>query len=69
MDRFDELQDFARVVDTGNFNKAAEKMNMSRHSVTQLVQQLETRLRVRLLSRTTSKHNMTTDGAAYYERV
>jgi DNA-binding transcriptional LysR family regulator len=37
--------------------------------VTQLVQQLEARLRVKLLNRTTRKVNVTADGAAYYERV
>src|SRR3546814_8932941 len=42
---------------------------MSRTSVTQLVQQLEARLRVRLLNRTTREVNVTADGAAYYERV
>lgn len=69
MDRFDAMQTFARVVDTGSFTKAAETLHMSRTSVTQLVQQLEARLRVRLLNRTTRKLNLTADGAAYYERV
>lgn len=69
MDRFDAMQAFARVVETGSFTKAAETLHMSRTSVTQLVQQLEARLRVRLLNRTTRKVNVTADGAAYYERV
>ena len=41
---------------------------MSKTSVTQL-EQLEARLRVRLLNRTTRKVNVTADGAVYYERV
>ncbi|WXL25865.1 LysR substrate-binding domain-containing protein [Ectopseudomonas mendocina] len=69
MDRFDAMQAFARVVETGSFTKAAESLHMSKTSVTQLVQQLEARLRVRLLNRTTRKVNVTADGAAYYERV
>lgn len=69
MDRFDAMQAFARVVETGSFTKAADSLHMSRTSVTQLVQQLEARLRVRLLNRTTRKVNVTADGAAYYERV
>ncbi len=69
MDRFDAMQAFARVVETGSFTKAADTLHMSRTSVTQLVQQLEARLRVRLLNRTTRKLNLTADGAAYYERV
>lgn len=69
MDRFDAMQAFARVVETGSFTKAASALHMSKTSVTQLVQQLEARLRVKLLNRTTRKVNVTADGAAYYERV
>jgi DNA-binding transcriptional LysR family regulator len=69
MDRFDAMQAFARVVETGSFTKAADTLHMSKTSVTQLVQQLEARLRVRLLNRTTRRVNVTADGAAYYERV
>ena len=69
MDRFDAMQAFARVVETGSFTKAADTLHLSRTSVTQLVQQLEARLRVRLFNRTTRKVNVTADGAAYYERV
>jgi DNA-binding transcriptional LysR family regulator len=68
MDRFDAMQAFVRVVETGSFTKASETLHMSRTSVTQLVQQLEARLRVKLLNRTTRKVNVTADGAAYYER-
>ena len=69
MDRFDAMQAFARVVEAGSFTKAAETLHMSKTTVTQLVQQLEARLRVKLLNRTTRKVNVTADGAVYYERV
>ena len=69
MDRFDAMQAFARVVEAGSFTKAADTLHMSKTTVTQLVQQLEARLRVKLLNRTTRKLNLTADGAAYYERV
>lgn len=69
MDRFDAMQAFVRVVEAGSFTKAAETLQLSKTSVTQLVQQLESRLRVKLLNRTTRKLNLTADGAAYYERV
>ncbi|MDX1367020.1 LysR family transcriptional regulator [Pseudomonas sp.] len=69
MDRFDAMQAFARVVEAGSFTRAAETLHMSKTSVTQLVQQLEARLRVKLLNRTTRKVNLTADGAVYYERV
>ncbi|RYF80802.1 MAG: LysR family transcriptional regulator [Comamonadaceae bacterium] len=69
MDRFDAMQAFARVVEAGSFTKAADTLHMSKTSVTQLVQQLEARLRVKLLNRTTRRVSLTADGAAYYERV
>ena len=69
MDRFDAMQAFVRVVEAGSFTKAAGTLHMSKTSVTQLVQQLEARLRVRLLNRTTRKVHVTADGAAYYERA
>ena len=69
MDRFDALQAFARVVESGSFTKAALTLHLSRTTVTQLVQQLEARLRVKLLHRTTRRVQVTPDGAAYYERV
>lgn len=69
MDRFDTLQAFARVVEAGSFTKAAHTLNLSRTTVTQLIQQLEARLRVKLLHRTTRQVRVTPEGAAYYERV
>lgn len=69
MDRFDAMQAFARVVETGSFTQAALTLRISKTTVSQLVQQLEARLRVKLLNRTTRKVNVTADGAAYYERV
>jgi len=69
MDRFDAMQAFARVVEAGSFTKAAQTLHMSKTTVTQLVQQLEARLRVKLLHRTTRQVKVTADGALYYERV
>jgi DNA-binding transcriptional LysR family regulator len=69
MDRFDALQAFAKVVEAGSFTKAAQTLHLSKTTVTQLVQQLEARLRVRLLHRTTRQVKVTPEGAAYYERV
>ncbi|WP_149194529.1 LysR family transcriptional regulator [Luteimonas suaedae] len=69
MDRIDAMQAFVRVAETGSFTKAAKTLQASKTRVTQLVQQLETHLRVKLLHRTTRKVSVTADGAAYYERV
>ena len=69
MDRFDAMRAFVRVVEAGSFTKAAETLHMSKTTVTQLIQQLEARLRVKLLHRTTRRLSVTPDGATYYERV
>lgn len=69
MDRLDALQAFARVVEAGSFTRAARSLHLSKTTVTQLVQQLEAHLQVRLLNRTTRRVALTADGAAYHERV
>lgn len=69
MDRFDAMRAFVRVVDSGSFTRAAASLRIGRTAVTQLVQQLEARLRVRLLNRTTRKVALTADGATYYARA
>ncbi|BDS26476.1 hypothetical protein KAM576c_30950 [Enterobacter asburiae] len=69
MDRFDAMRAFARVVEAGSFTRAAQTLHMSKTTVTQLIQQLEARLRVKLLHRTTRRLGVTPDGAVYYERV
>ena len=69
MDRFDAMRAFASVVETGSFRKAADTLQVSKTTVTQLVQQLEARLRAKLFNRTTRQVKVTADGAAYYERV
>ena len=69
MDRFDAMRAFARVVETGSFTRAAHTLQLSRTTVTQLVQQLEAHLRLRLLNRTTRRVSVTADGAAYYPRI
>jgi LysR family transcriptional regulator, regulator for bpeEF and oprC len=57
------------VVESGSFTKAAESMTIPKGSATKIVQQLESRLKVRLLNRTTRRVTVTADGAAYYERA
>lgn len=69
MDRLDALRAFVRVVEAGSFTRAADQLGISRTTVTQLVQQLEADLRVKLLHRTTRQVRVTEDGAAYHERV
>lgn len=63
------LRAFVRIVDTGSFTRAAISLRAPKPTVTKLVQQLEAHLRTKLLSRTTRRLAVTSDGAAYYERA
>jgi DNA-binding transcriptional LysR family regulator len=68
MDRIDAMRLFARVVDRRSFTQAAHDLDIPRSTATQVVKQLEERLGVRLLQRTTRTVRPTLDGEAYYRR-
>ena len=68
MDRFDAMQVFAQVVETGSFAKAAARLERSTSAVSRQVADLEARLRTRLLNRTTRRVSVTETGRAFYER-
>ena len=68
MDRFLEMQTFNAVVDAGSFVKAAEALNMSKAAVSRYVVDMETRLGVRLLHRTTRRLSLTDEGQVFYGR-
>lgn len=69
MDQLSAMRVFVRVVESGNFSRAAETLSIPKATVTNLVQGLETHLRTKLLNRTTRRVTVTTDGALYYERA
>lgn len=68
MDRFDAMRVFSRVVERRSFTQAADDLGLPRSTVTDAVKQLEARLGVRLLQRTTRHVSPTLDGAAYHQR-
>ena len=68
MDRFDAMRVFIRIVERRSFTKAADDLGLPRSSVTDAVKNLEARLGVRLLQRTTRQVSPTLDGEAYYGR-
>lgn len=69
MDQLSAMRVFVRVVETGNFTRAAASLNIPKTTVTNLVQGLEAHLSATLLNRTTRRVMVTTDGALYYERA
>lgn len=66
MDPLDGIATFARVVESGSFSAAADRLALSKSAVSAHVQRLEERLGVRLLNRTTRRLSVTEAGAAYY---
>jgi DNA-binding transcriptional LysR family regulator len=68
MDKFLEMKAFVAVVDHASFVRAAEATNSSKAAVSRLVAELERRLNVRLLNRTTRKLSLTDDGKVFYAR-
>ncbi len=59
---------FAGVVREGSFTAAARSLDQPKSTVSKRVAELEARLGVRLLHRSTRRVRLTEEGAAYYER-
>jgi len=68
MDRLDSMRVFARIVERHSFSLAAQDLGLPASTATDAVKQLEARLGVRLLQRTTRQVRPTLDGEAYYQR-
>lgn len=65
--RFDGVELFLQVVESGNLTEAAERLNLTRSAVGKGLARLEARLGTRLLQRSTRRQHLTEDGQAYYE--
>lgn len=68
MDRFEAMRVFAAVVDAGSFVAASEALPMSKAAVSRHVAELEARLGVRLLNRTTRRLSLTPEGEVFHAR-
>lgn len=69
MDRLAAMETFVRVVETGSFSAAARGLNIGQPAVSKTVAQLEERLGVRLLMRSTRRLSPTEAGQGFYDRA
>lgn len=69
MDRLAAMEVFVLVVNSGSFSAAARRLNVGQPAISKSVAQLETRLGVKLLMRTTRGLTPTEAGLSFYERA
>ncbi|WP_095195678.1 LysR family transcriptional regulator [Pseudomonas sp. Irchel 3A7] len=69
MDRLAAMETFVYVVETGSFSAAARRLNIGQPAVSKTIAQLESRLAVRLLLRSTRGLTPTEAGLAFFERA
>lgn len=68
MDTLLSLRIFLRIAEAGSLSAAADKLELSRAVVSKYLKELEERLGVRLVHRTTRRLSLTESGRAFYER-
>lgn len=69
MDRLTAMEAFVRVVDAGSFSAAAKQLRVGQPAVSKAIAQLEDRLGVRLLLRSTHVLTPTEAGYSFYDRA
>lgn len=68
MKNLNEIMVFARVAQLGSFSKAAQSLEMPVSTVSRKITDLEDRLGITLIQRTTRKLNLTQIGTQYYQQ-
>lgn len=68
MGQLEDMQTFVRVVEAGGIGSAAEQMSIAKSAVSRRLAELEARLGVTLLNRTTRTQKLTETGEKYYQR-
>lgn len=69
LNRFDGIDLFLQVVESGSFARAAERLHLSRSAVGKSIARLESRLGVRLFLRTTRSQTLTAEGSLLLEHA
>lgn len=69
MNRFAAMDAFVRVVDTGSFTGAARQLRVGQPAISKMIAQLEERVGVKLLLRTSQGLTPTEAGVNFYDHA
>ncbi len=69
MDRLAAMEVLVRVVDAGSLSQAARQLHVGQPSISKTIAQMEKRLGVRLLTRTTHRVTPTEAGQSFYQHA
>ncbi|WP_169545655.1 LysR family transcriptional regulator [Sneathiella aquimaris] len=68
MGQFEDMSLFIRIADTGSITETAYQLNIAKSAVSRRLMNLEDRLGVQLLNRTTRKSSLTEAGRRFYRQ-
>lgn len=68
MGQLEDMDTFVRIIDSGSISQAANQLGVVKSAISRRLVDLEVRLGVQLLNRTTRKSSLTEAGRQYYER-
>ena len=68
MSVFEEMETFVKVVDAGSITGAADRLDTAKSAVSRRLSELESRLGVQLIKRSTRRMSLTDTGKSYYEQ-
>lgn len=69
MSKYEEMENFVRIVEAGSITGAADQMRVAKSAVSRRLKELETRLDVQLMIRSTRSLTLTDTGRALYEKA
>lgn len=69
MDRFENMENFIRVVEAGSISGAADRQGVAKSAVSRRLKELEGHLGVELFHRTTRQMNLTETGRSFYQQA
>lgn len=69
MGQLEDINTFVHIVDAGTISGAANQLNIAKSAVSRRLVDLEKRLGVQLLNRTTRQSSLTDAGREYYQRA